>query len=219
MTEKEPILLPRWLYKKVLPVIRTSSPEEALWIAHCLHQVGASVLEFTLTIPDVWQVYQQFQAVLAKSTQTPSSYLKIGMGSLKSVDDLEVCLSKQVDFTASPGFIPHAYERSQQAGHCHLGGAITPSELNQVIREGGQCVKLFPIAPLGGVRYFKTVTTPFPELVCIPFGGISPEQVPHYLQAGAVCVGLGSQLMPPAGWFQDNRSEEYMAFLKNTRLF
>jgi 2-dehydro-3-deoxyphosphogluconate aldolase / (4S)-4-hydroxy-2-oxoglutarate aldolase len=211
--ENEPTSLPIWLQHKVLPVIRANTPEEALWIAQCLHQVGVTVLEFTLTIPDVWQVVKQFKQ---KTTNNP---LPIGMGSLKTFADLTLCLNEKMAFTASPGYIPNAYRHSAETCHYHLGGAITPSELNQVVQEGGQCVKLFPIAPLGGVHYFKTVTTPFPELMCIPFGGIYPNQVPQYFQAGAVSVGLGSQLMPPAGWFEDSREADYLAFLEATQLF
>lgn len=211
--ENKPTPLPCWLKQKVLPVIRSNAADEALWIAQCLHQVGATVLEFTLTIPDVWQVVEQF------NQETANSNLKIGMGSLKTLADLDRCLSQKMAFTASPGLIPQAYQLVAEANHCHLGGAITPSELTQVVQEGGQCVKLFPVAPLGGINYFKTITTPFPELTCIPFGGIQPNQVADYFHAGAVTVGLGSQLMPPAGWFKENRTADYLTFLENTQLF
>ena len=208
----QPITLPDWLSNKVLPVIRSTSPEEALWIANCLYQAGATVLEFTLTIPDVWQVYQQFTQTHHEAQQKGQLY--VGMGSLKTIADLDYCLNQPVAFTASPGYIPQSYTLAKQANHCHIGGAITPSELNQVVLEGGRCVKLFPIVPLGGVGYFKTVTNPFPELTCIPFGGICPTEVGSYFNAGAITVGLGSQLMPPKGWFEDNRQGEYLAFLK-----
>jgi 2-dehydro-3-deoxyphosphogluconate aldolase/(4S)-4-hydroxy-2-oxoglutarate aldolase len=211
--ENKPSPLPDWLQQKVLPVIRSNSPEEALWIAQCLYQAGATVLEFTLTIPDVWEVVQQFRQ------ETAHTSLKIGMGSLKSLADLTLCLGQQMAFTASPGYIPNAYSLASETAHCYLGGAITPSELTQVVQAGGRCVKLFPIAPLGGIDYFKTVTTPFPELTCIPFGGIYPHQVLEYVQAGAITVGLGSQLMPPEGWFKVDRDSDYLAFLENTRLF
>ena len=211
--ENKPASLPDWLQHKVLPVIRSNSPEEALWIAQCLYQAGATVLEFTLTIPDVWEVVQQFRK------ETAQASLNIGMGSLKSVADLALCLRMQLAFTASPGYIPNAYSLASETAHCYLGGAITPSELTQVVQAGGRYVKLFPVAPLGGMAYFKTVTTPFPELTCIPFGGIYPHQVVDYVQAGAITVGLGSQLMPPEGWFKANRDSDYLAFLESTHLF
>ncbi len=206
--------LPTWLQHKVVPVIRTNTPEEALWIAQCLHQVGVNVLEFTLTIPDVWQVVKEFKQAVAWNID-----FKVGMGTLKSMADLEHCLSNEMAFTASPGFIAQAYHVAAKHNHCYIGGAITPSELTQVVQDGGHYVKLFPIAPMGAMAYFKSVTTLFPELTCIPFGGILPAQVADYFKVGAVTVGLGSQLMPPTQWFKDNRTQDYLAFLQQTQLF
>jgi 2-dehydro-3-deoxyphosphogluconate aldolase/(4S)-4-hydroxy-2-oxoglutarate aldolase len=207
--------LPIWLQGRVIPVIRSTTPESALWIATLLIQAGATALEFTLTTPDVWQVYQAFK----QQCQQAHTQCYVGMGSVKTRQQLEQCLTQGVAFTAAPGYIPYAYHIALAEQHCHLGGAITPSELNQVVLEGGQCVKLFPVVPMGGVSYFKTVASPFPELTLIPCGGILPNQVAAYQQAGAKAVGLGSQLMPHATWVTNNQPESYLDFLHQTQLF
>lgn len=206
---------PAWLQGQIIPVIRSQTPEAALWIANTLLQAGATTLEFTLTIPDVWQVYSTFK----QQCQQHNTRCYVGMGSIKTRQQLESCIDTGVAFTAAPGYIPYAYHVAATAQHCHLGGAITPSELNQVVSEGGQYVKLFPVVPMGGVSYFKTVASPFPELTLIPFGGILPNEVSRYQQAGAKAVGLGNQLMPNPAWVTNNQQEAYLQFLQKTHLF
>ena len=49
---------------------------------------------------------------------------------------------------------------------------------------------------MGGDQYVRDLRGPFPELQAIVTGGISPTQVKAYLEAGALAVGLGTQLFP-----------------------
>jgi 2-dehydro-3-deoxyphosphogluconate aldolase/(4S)-4-hydroxy-2-oxoglutarate aldolase len=62
---------------------------------------------------------------------------------------------------------------------------------------GASVVKLFPAAT-GGLAHFKALKSPFPELQVVPTGGIGAAKVREWLEAGAVAVGAGSELCPPA---------------------
>nr|WP_321442519.1 hypothetical protein [uncultured Cohaesibacter sp.] len=42
----------------------------------------------------------------------------------------------------------------------------------------------------------KALGAVFPEIQLMPTGGILPKDVQEYVRAGALCVGLGSNLMP-----------------------
>jgi 2-dehydro-3-deoxyphosphogluconate aldolase/(4S)-4-hydroxy-2-oxoglutarate aldolase len=55
-------------------------------------------------------------------------------------------------------------------------------------------VKLFP-ASLGGPGYLAALRGPFSDVRFVPTGGIPISDVPTWLEAGAVCVGLGSSLV------------------------
>jgi len=55
-------------------------------------------------------------------------------------------------------------------------------------------MKLFP-ASLGGPGYLAPLRGPFPNVRFVPTGGIAISDVPAWLEAGAVCVGLGSSLL------------------------
>ena len=78
-----------------------------------------------------------------------------------------------------------------------LAGALTPSEVMATIACGVHIVKLFP-ASLGGVAYLKALRAPFPHVAFVPTGGVDADNLGDWLAAGAVAVGAGGDLCPPA---------------------
>ena len=74
-------------------------------------------------------------------------------------------------------------------------GVLTPSEVALALDEGAEVVKLFP-ASLGGPRYLRTLRGPFPELQVIPTGGIGIADLASWFKAGALAVGIGSEIAP-----------------------
>ena len=57
-------------------------------------------------------------------------------------------------------------------------------------------MKLFPIEPLGGVKYVQAVSGPYQEMAWTPTGGITPEGLPGYLQLKSVLACGGSWVAP-----------------------
>jgi 2-dehydro-3-deoxyphosphogluconate aldolase/(4S)-4-hydroxy-2-oxoglutarate aldolase len=51
---------------------------------------------------------------------------------------------------------------------------------------------------MGGARYLKLLADPFPHLKFFASGGVTLEDAPSYLEAGAVALGIGSSLVDPA---------------------
>ena len=73
-------------------------------------------------------------------------------------------------------------------------GALSPSEAMRAVTLGAGVVKLFPRS-LGGPSYLRALRGPFPDLAFMPTGGVSPGNVHDWLDAGACCVGAGSELV------------------------
>ena len=55
---------------------------------------------------------------------------------------------------------------------------------------------MFPCGPLGGPAYLRQVRAVFPRIAMMPTGGVKPDNARDYLDAGAVAVGIGSELAP-----------------------
>ena len=57
-------------------------------------------------------------------------------------------------------------------------------------------MKVFPARTLGA-GYIKDVLAPMPYLKLMPTGGIDLKNMASFFAAGAVAVGIGSQLLDP----------------------
>jgi 2-dehydro-3-deoxyphosphogluconate aldolase/(4S)-4-hydroxy-2-oxoglutarate aldolase len=74
-----------------------------------------------------------------------------------------------------------------------IPGVLTPSEIMEAVSKGFRVLKLFP-GGTSGIPYMKNLAGPFPKVRFIPTGGIHPGDVEKWLDAGALAVGVGSQL-------------------------
>ena len=79
-----------------------------------------------------------------------------------------------------------------------IPGIATPSELQEAIDIGCTCLKLFPVEPLGGVPYLKSMAEPYKHLNIkyVPLGGISMKNFNEYLSYSEVIAVGGSWLTP-----------------------
>src|ERR671930_486345 len=84
------------------------------------------------------------------------------------------------------------------AGLVPLPGTWTATEVVTARAAGAPAVKLFPAGP-AGTAHLKALLGPFPDLAAVPTGGITVDQVQAWLAAGAIAVGLGSDLVPVSG--------------------
>src|ERR687893_90467 len=77
-----------------------------------------------------------------------------------------------------------------------------------------ELLKLFP-AGSAGPAHLSALRGPFPELQVVPTGGIGLEDIPAWIEAGALAVGVGGELCPGALVEQGRFSE----LAERTRLF
>lgn len=94
-----------------------------------------------------------------------------------------------VSFWRPPGFVAAA----QAAGIAAIPGGFTTHELAEAVGEGAAVVKLFP-ASLADPSYLAALRPLLPSLRLLVTGGIEPDGVRPWLDAGALAVGLGSRL-------------------------
>ena len=172
---------------RVLAVLRRAGTAAAIAdLADDLRARGVRAIECTLDQPDA------FDAVAALlEGRRPGEVL--GGGTVTTTGQIDALVAAGADFAVSPhldeGLLAHALDR----GFCLIPGVMTPSEIARATALGAPAVKLFPAGPLG-VRYLSALRGPFPDVAVVPTGGIAVEDVPAWLHAGALCVGLGAAL-------------------------
>lgn len=168
---------------KIVPVVRVASADDALDVASRCVAGGLNTIEFTATTPG-WS-----QAVSVARAEWPR--LLVGVGTLLSAADAELAAESGAQFLVSP--LPAADVRSvaQRLELPFVEGGFTPAELAAATARGP--AKLFP-AHVGGPSYLRSLLSVLPGAAIMPTGGINLADVAQWLAAGAIAVGVGSDL-------------------------
>ncbi|HXX54013.1 MAG TPA: bifunctional 4-hydroxy-2-oxoglutarate aldolase/2-dehydro-3-deoxy-phosphogluconate aldolase, partial [Thermodesulfovibrionales bacterium] len=74
-----------------------------------------------------------------------------------------------------------------------IAGAFSPTEVYTAWTSGAQMVKVFPCGLLGP-SYIRELRGPFDNIDLVAVGGVKPENLRDYFDAGVGAVGASSAL-------------------------
>lgn len=173
----------------VIPVLRLDDAHDARRAVALLRRAGYTVFEITLTIPGAVEL-------IAELANEPG--VLVGAGTVTTLEEARACIDGGARFVVSPCLVAGLPEACRAADVACVMGALTPTEVQIARRHGADAVKIFPASSVGGPRHLRALRSVFPDVRLIPTGGVSAENVTDYLEAGAPCVGVGSDLFDPA---------------------
>jgi len=169
----------------VLPVLRVADAASAVTDAERLIGLGVGVVELTATTPG-WP-----EAVGTLRRDHPQ--VLVGLGTVRDPEAARRAVDAGAQFLVSPHLVPEV--RAALGGDGSevplVEGGFTPTEV--ATAASGGLAKLFP-AHVGGPAYLHTLLAVLPDAELVPTGGIGPDDVEAWLDAGAVAVGVGSAL-------------------------
>ncbi len=171
----------------IVPVVRASSPEEALFAAQAIAHGGISIVEITMTVPGAVEVIRE----LVKTT----SGILVGAGTVVNAEAARTCIDAGAQFLVSPGFNAGTVAAARERGILILAGALTPTEVMAAWDAGADLVKVFPCGNMGGPKYIQALKGPLPQVPMVPTGGVSLETAADYIRAGAAALGVGGELL------------------------
>jgi len=172
----------------IIPAIRTSSAEDARFAAETVSHAGIPIVEITMTVPGALGVI----AELARDLPD----LVIGAGTVLTNEVARQCIDAGVGFLTSPGLDVQLVEFAVRRQVLALPGAATPTEVMAAWRAGADLIKIFPCAQLGGDSYIRALKAPFPTIPLIAAGGVNQQTAADFVRAGAVAIGVGTELIP-----------------------
>jgi 2-dehydro-3-deoxyphosphogluconate aldolase/(4S)-4-hydroxy-2-oxoglutarate aldolase len=172
----------------VLPSVRVSSEEHARFAAETVYAAGIPVVEITLTSPGALNVVTD----LAK--RYPN--LAVGAGTVIDEELARRAVDAGARFLTSPGFVPEVVAYANNVDVVVFPGALTPTEVIAAWKAGSDFVKIFPLAPVGGVQYVRALKVPLPQIPLIATGGVNQVTAFDFILAGASAIGVGSELLP-----------------------
>ena len=119
----------------------------------------------------------------------------MGVGSLRTGEDLKKAIDVGAKFAVSAGFSQSVAIEANKQGIPYFPGVSTPTEMLQAINEGITTLKFFPAETLGGVNALKAMSAPFPGISFMPTGGITAANAKEYLQLSPVVAVGGSWMV------------------------
>lgn len=173
----------------VIAVIRLKDKNHLYNVVNALVEGGVKCIEITMTVPDA-------DKIIFELNKNFSNSIILGAGTVTKSEDAKLLISKGAKFIVSPIFDQEIIKVCNDADVVCMPGCFTPTEIFNAWRYGADMIKVFPATSLGP-RYIKDLLAPFPDLKLIPTGGVTIENSADWILAGAVAVGIGSNLFDP----------------------
>jgi 2-dehydro-3-deoxyphosphogluconate aldolase / (4S)-4-hydroxy-2-oxoglutarate aldolase len=172
----------------IIPVIRAPSAEAAVAVVEALLEAGLSVAEITMTVPNAIDA-------IASVTKRFAGKVLVGAGTVTDAETARLAIDAGASFIVSPCLVPDVVDAAHHADIAVLPGALTPTEVFEAFRLGGDMVKVFPAQGVGGAAYLRALRGPFPDIPLVPTGGVTLENIGEMFKAGAAAVGVGTELI------------------------
>lgn len=208
--------LQRVLKSGIVAILRASSADQLADVARALYTGGIDVIEVTFTTPNAAGVISEVRRDLGNN-------VLLGAGTILDTETARAAILAGAEFLVSPTVNVEVIRLAHRYDKLMLPGAFTPTEILTAWEAGADVIKLFP-AEVGGPGYLRAIRGPLPQVKLLPTGGVNLQTLPAFLEAGAVAVGLGSQLVSSqalaAGDFAtiEQTAREYVQLVMQTRL-
>ncbi|AKF37971.1 MULTISPECIES: 2-dehydro-3-deoxy-6-phosphogalactonate aldolase [Yersinia] len=190
----------------LIAILRGITPQDVQAHVAALLEAGFDAVEIPLNSPD-------WQRSISETVKEFGHRALIGAGTVlqpAQVDELHAMGSRLV---VTPNIQPEVIRRAVGYGMTVCPGCATATEAFNALDAGAQALKIFPSNSFGPdyIKALKAVLPP--EVPVFAVGGITPENLHIYLNAGCVGAGLGSDLYR-AGQSVERTIQQAKAFVK-----
>jgi 2-dehydro-3-deoxyphosphogluconate aldolase/(4S)-4-hydroxy-2-oxoglutarate aldolase len=171
----------------VVAVLRLRDHRLAVEVCEALVRGGIGVLELTQDDPAALAALRAVASALGPR-------VLVGAGTVMDAASVAAVAEAGARFVVAPNVDSGVIGAALESGLAPLPGAATATEVASALAAGAEIVKLFPAGPLGPA-YLRALRGPFERVAFVPTGGIAHDAVGEWIAAGAVAVGLGSDLV------------------------
>jgi 2-dehydro-3-deoxyphosphogalactonate aldolase len=193
----------------LVAIIRGVTPGEAELIGNAIYEAGIRIIEVPLNSPDpldsIGRLAKQF-----------GDRALVGAGTVLKAEQVDRARQAGARLIVSPDTNSEVISAAAAAGLVSTPGYFTPTEAFAAIRAGATALKLFP-ADGASPAALKAQLAVIPQHVPIlTVGGIKPDNMRPWLDAGASGFGLGGGLYVPGQSPEETlaKARAYVAGLK-----
>jgi len=120
---------------KASAILRTDDPDKAVKAMEAAIRGGFRIIEFTLTIPDVYNLVRDFSR---------REDLVVGTGTVMNAEQAQQSVEAGARFLVSPVVDEAVINAATELGVASMPGTHSPTEMLRAHRAGAQLCKLFP---------------------------------------------------------------------------
>jgi 2-dehydro-3-deoxyphosphogluconate aldolase/(4S)-4-hydroxy-2-oxoglutarate aldolase len=173
----------------IVAVVRSNDSSQLVEVCKALVDGGVDVAEITFTVPNALEV-------LAAVRKALGDRLLLGAGTVLDTETARAAILAGAEYLVSPTLNLEVIKLAKRYSKMIMPGVYTPTEALTGWEAGADILKVFP-AEIVGPAFFKAMKGPLPQLRLMPTGGVDLNTASSFLEAGAVCLGIGSQLIEP----------------------
>ena len=174
----------------LVAILRGVTPGEAEAIGAAIHEAGIRIIEVPLNSPNPLKSIE----LLAKKF---GDHALVGAGTVLDPTDVGRVWDAGGRIIVSPDANVEVIAATAAIGLVSSPGYFTPSEAFLAIRAGATALKLFP-AEAATPAVLKAQLAAIPKTVPVMVvGGVKPDTMQPWLEAGATGFGLGGGLYKP----------------------
>ncbi|RXZ80554.1 bifunctional 4-hydroxy-2-oxoglutarate aldolase/2-dehydro-3-deoxy-phosphogluconate aldolase [Paenibacillaceae bacterium] len=181
----------------VVAVLRGDTPEEVVEMAEQAIAGGIKVIEITMTVPFALRAIETLTSKYSSTSTDPSKYAIIGVGTVLDPETARAAILSGAEFVVGPSLNPATVTLCNRYRVPIMPGVMTVKEIQEALELGVDIVKLFP-GNLYSPAMIKAIKGPVPQANIMPTGGVSLDNLGEWIKAGAVAVGIGSDLTSEA---------------------
>jgi 2-dehydro-3-deoxyphosphogluconate aldolase/(4S)-4-hydroxy-2-oxoglutarate aldolase len=190
----------------LVAVVRADSGDKAKRIAEACLKGGVPAIEITFTVPKAHRVIE------ALADSFPPEEIILGAGTVLDPETARIALLSGAQYIVSPHFDAETVRLCNRYRVAAMPGIMSVREAILAMEAGADILKVFP-ADLSGPQILRDFHGPLPHAKMMPTGNVNQTNVAEWIRAGAVAVGVGSELVGGA------KTGDYAAITKAAREF
>lgn len=178
---------------KIIAIVRGVESSRLIPLAEALYDGGIRLMEITYSADGSVSDAETADNI-GSLTKHFKGKMYIGAGTVLTEDQVKKTFNDGGQFIISPNTDSEVIKYTKKLGMVSIPGALTPSEAETAKLAGADFVKLFPITSMGA-SYVKAITAPLSHIPFLAVGGVTPQNVREYLDAGVCGFGIGSNII------------------------
>ncbi len=176
----------------LVPVFYHADVDIAVRAIRACLESGVRCVEFTNRGD---QAHLVFGELVRKFEGDPR--LILGAGSIVDTGTASMYIQLGANFIVGPVLNPGIARVCNRRKVAYCPGCASLNGISQAEELGVEICKIFPGKQVGGPSFIKAISAPMPWVRIMPTGGVlaTEESIRSWFDAGAACVGMGSQLI------------------------